>query len=90
MQQLENTSPHFIHCIKPNDKQLPGMYDKDLVLEQLRCCGVLEVLKISRSGYPTRMTHQEFARRYGMAVSFMSMFFLVQVLNSSYYMLAYN
>lgn len=65
MQQLENTSPHFIHCIKPNDKQLPGMYEKDLVLEQLRCCGVLEVVRISRSGYPTRMTHQEFARRYG-------------------------
>ncbi|RVW36507.1 Myosin-2 [Vitis vinifera] len=65
MQQLENTSPHFIHCLKPNDKQLPGMYEKDLVLEQLRCCGVLEVVRISRSGYPTRMTHQEFARRYG-------------------------
>ncbi|RVW93061.1 Myosin-2 [Vitis vinifera] len=65
MQQLENTSPHFIHCIKPNDKQLPGMYEKDLVLEQLRCVGVLEVVRISRSGYPTRMTHQEFARRYG-------------------------
>ncbi|OVA20205.1 IQ motif [Macleaya cordata] len=65
MQRLENTTPHFIRCIKPNSKQLPGMYEKDLVLQQLRCCGVLEVVRISRSGYPTRMTHQQFARRYG-------------------------
>uniref|UniRef100_A0A5B7A9V3 Putative myosin-2 n=1 Tax=Davidia involucrata TaxID=16924 RepID=A0A5B7A9V3_DAVIN len=69
MQQLENSTPHFIRCIKPNSKQLPGMYEKDLVLEQLRCCGVLEVVRISRAGYPTRMTHQEFARRYGFLLS---------------------
>ncbi|XP_058089542.1 myosin-1 isoform X2 [Magnolia sinica] len=65
MQQLENTTPHFIRCIMPNSKQLPGMYENDLVLQQLRCCGVLEVVRIARSGYPTRMTHQQFARRYG-------------------------
>ncbi|KAK4398417.1 Myosin-2 [Sesamum angolense] len=65
MQQLERTTPHFIRCIKPNNKQIPGAFEKDLVLEQLRSCGVLEVVRISRSGYPTRMTHQEFTRRYG-------------------------
>lgn len=65
MQQLEKTTPHFIRCIKPNSKQLPGLFEKDLVLQQLRCCGVLEVVRISRSGYPTRVTHQEFATRYG-------------------------
>ncbi|KAJ8629100.1 hypothetical protein MRB53_022423 [Persea americana] len=65
MQWLENTTPHFIRCIKPNSKQLPGIYEKDLILQQLRCCGVLEVARISRSGYPNRMTHQQFSRRYG-------------------------
>ncbi|XP_065019481.1 myosin-1-like isoform X4 [Musa acuminata AAA Group] len=65
MQRLESTTPHFIRCIKPNSKQLPSMYEHDLVLQQLRCCGVLEVVRISRSGYPTRMTHQLFAERYG-------------------------
>ncbi|XVE50396.1 hypothetical protein DITRI_Ditri01bG0159200 [Diplodiscus trichospermus] len=65
MHQLENTTPHFIHCIKPNRKKLPGIYEEDLVLQQLRCCGVLEVVRISRSGYPTRITHAEFAERYG-------------------------
>ncbi|KAK4796712.1 hypothetical protein SAY86_029038 [Trapa natans] len=65
MHQLETTKPHFIRCIKPNSKQLPGLYEEDLVLQQLRCCGVIEVVRISRSGYPTRMPHQEFAERYG-------------------------
>ncbi|KAK9106296.1 hypothetical protein Syun_022307 [Stephania yunnanensis] len=65
MQRLENTTPHFIRCIKPNNLQQPALYEQGLVLQQLRCCGVLEVVRISRSGYPTRMSHQKFARRYG-------------------------
>ncbi|KAL1192616.1 Myosin-3 [Cardamine amara subsp. amara] len=65
MQRLGNTTPHFIRCIKPNNVQSPGVYEQGLVLQQLRCCGVLEVVRISRSGFPTRMTHQKFARRYG-------------------------
>ncbi|KAE9456426.1 hypothetical protein C3L33_11656, partial [Rhododendron williamsianum] len=69
MKQLESSTPHFIRCIKPNSKKIPGLYEKDLVLEQLRCCGVLEIVRISRSGYPTRVTHQEFAKRYGFLLS---------------------
>ncbi|CAI9768449.1 unnamed protein product [Fraxinus pennsylvanica] len=65
MQRLEKTTPHFIRCIKPNDVQSPGIYNQGLVLQQLRCCGVLEVVRISRSGFPTKMSHQKFARRYG-------------------------
>ncbi|KAG4204083.1 hypothetical protein ERO13_A04G025900v2 [Gossypium hirsutum] len=67
--QLESTRPHFICCIKPNSKQLPGTYEEDLVLQQLRCCGIFEVIRISRSGYPTRMTHQAFSERYGFLLS---------------------
>ncbi|PON96531.1 Myosin head, motor domain containing protein [Trema orientale] len=69
MLQLESTRPHFICCIKPNNKQLPSIYQVDLVLQQLRSCRVLEVLRISRSGYPTRMQHHEFAGRYGFLLS---------------------
>uniref|UniRef100_A0A7N0TUK0 Myosin-1-like n=1 Tax=Kalanchoe fedtschenkoi TaxID=63787 RepID=A0A7N0TUK0_KALFE len=65
MHRLETTTPHFIRCIKPNSVQSPGVYQQGLVLQQLRCCGVLEVVRISRAGFPTRMTHQKFARRYG-------------------------
>ncbi|KAL1823383.1 hypothetical protein ACET3Z_010161 [Daucus carota] len=70
MQQLENSTPHFILCIKPNSGQIPGIFEKELVLKQLRCCEILQVVKISRSGYPTRITHQEFAERYGILSKF--------------------
>ncbi|KAM3384972.1 hypothetical protein ACQJBY_009114 [Aegilops geniculata] len=69
MQQLENTSPHFIRCIQSNNKQRPRQFEHDLVLHQLKCCGVFEVVRISRAGYPTRMTHQQFAERYGFLLS---------------------
>ncbi|KAE8729898.1 Pentatricopeptide repeat-containing protein [Hibiscus syriacus] len=64
MHQLENTTPHLIRCIKPNCKQVPDKFEKDVVLHQLRYCGILEVVRISKSGYPTRMTHQKFTERY--------------------------
>ena len=88
MQQLENSTPHFIRCIKPNSKQLPGIYEKHLVLEQLRSCGVLEVVRISRSGYPTRITHQEFAERWSINppcyILFSSFFIIFQLLMNAY------
>ncbi|KAL8101799.1 hypothetical protein AgCh_033628 [Apium graveolens] len=34
------------------------------------CCEILQVVRISRSGYPTRVTHQEFAERYGILSKF--------------------
>ena len=45
------------------------MFDASLVLHQLRCCGVLEVTRIARAGYPTRYLHQEFADRYGILLT---------------------
>ncbi|KAL1567092.1 myosin-2-like isoform X2 [Salvia divinorum] len=64
IQHLESTKQYFICCIRPNSKQIPGAFEKDIALEQLRCCGILQVVRISKSGYPAQMTHQEFIRRY--------------------------
>lgn len=65
MRRLESTSPHFIRCIKPNNLQLPGIFEQGVVLQQLRCCGVLDAVRIAKSGYHTRMLHTKFAKRYG-------------------------
>ncbi|XP_047971824.1 myosin-2-like [Salvia hispanica] len=64
IQHLESTKQHFICCIKPNNKQIPGAFEKDIALRQLRCCGILQVVRISKSGYLMQMTHQEFTKRY--------------------------
>ena len=53
-----------MRCIKPNAAQVANTFDAGLTLHQLRCCGVLEVTRIARAGYPTRYAHAQFAHRY--------------------------
>lgn len=64
MQQLSSTEPHFVRCILPNLSKRPNTFDKELVLHQLRCNGVLEGIRIARAGYPNKMTFEEFFQRY--------------------------
>eukprot|EP00879_Flechtneria_rotunda_P012719 GHRR01013282.1.p1 GENE.GHRR01013282.1~~GHRR01013282.1.p1 ORF type:complete len:1481 (+),score=699.13 GHRR01013282.1:1396-5838(+) len=61
---LDTTGLHFVRCIKPNAPLSAGQFATDLVLQQLRCCGVLEVARVSRAGFPTRYRHAEFVVRY--------------------------
>jgi myosin-5 len=64
METLSVTNVHYIRCIKPNEKKLPWEFTPQQVLGQLRACGVLETIRISCAGYPTRWTYEEFAERY--------------------------
>ena len=64
MTTLRTTTPHFIRCIIPNDKKKPGALDAQMVLDQLRCNGVLEGIRICRKGFPSRIVFSEFRQRY--------------------------
>jgi myosin-5 len=64
METLSATNVHYIRCIKPNEAKRPWEFAPQQVLGQLRACGVLETIRISCAGYPTRWTYEEFAERY--------------------------
>ena len=64
LERLDASQLHFVRCIKPNASQQPMLFEDPLVLHQLKCCGILEVARIARAGYPTRYSHREFAERY--------------------------
>ncbi|KAK9539701.1 hypothetical protein VZT92_002203 [Zoarces viviparus] len=64
MTTLHNTQPNFVRCIIPNHEKRSGKLDAYLVLEQLRCNGVLEGIRICRQGFPNRIVFQEFRQRY--------------------------
>lgn len=64
METIESTNVHYIRCIKPNEAKVAWKFEPNMVLSQLRACGVLETIRISCAGYPTRWTFEEFAERY--------------------------
>ncbi|KAK4229873.1 P-loop containing nucleoside triphosphate hydrolase protein [Podospora fimiseda] len=68
MHTISNTDVHYIRCIKPNEAKEAWKFEGPMVLSQLRACGVLETVRISCAGYPTRWTYEEFALRYYMLV----------------------
>lgn len=68
MKTINSTNVHYIRCIKPNDAKEAWIFDGPMVLSQLRACGVLETIRISCDGFPTRWTYEEFADRYFMLV----------------------
>ncbi|KAM4553693.1 unconventional myosin-Va-like isoform 1-T1 [Fundulus diaphanus] len=64
MDTLNATTPHYVRCIKPNDLKAPFTLDPVRAVQQLRACGVLETIRISAAGFPSRWTYQEFFGRY--------------------------
>uniref|UniRef100_A0A8C1LWU9 Myosin heavy chain 11 n=1 Tax=Cyprinus carpio TaxID=7962 RepID=A0A8C1LWU9_CYPCA len=64
MTTLHNTQPNFVRCIIPNHEKRSGKIAAHLVLEQLRCNGVLEGIRICRQGFPNRIVFHEFRQRY--------------------------
>lgn len=64
MGTINSTNVHYIRCIKPNEVKEAWVFDNLMVLSQLRACGVLETIRISCAGFPSRWTYNEFVLRY--------------------------
>ena len=64
MENLNSTNPHYVRCIKPNDAKQSFSFDNKRAVQQLRACGVLETVRISAAGYPSRWTYYDFYVRY--------------------------
>ena len=64
MNNLENTNPCYIKCIKPNHHKSPNEFDPPLVLDQLKNTRIVESLEIVQKGFPYRMKYKAFAERY--------------------------
>ncbi|KAM1052126.1 hypothetical protein ACFX19_034171 [Malus domestica] len=66
METLNSTEPHYIRCVKPNNLLKPAVFENVNIMQQLRCGGVLEAIRISCAGYPTRKPFFEFINRFGL------------------------
>lgn len=64
MEKIYSTIPHYIRCLKPNDENVPDSFNRLRITEQLRYGGVLEAVRVARSGFPVRLSHIDFFLRY--------------------------
>jgi myosin-5 len=64
MESIYATTPHYIRCLKPNDQNVSDSFNRIRITEQLRYGGVLEAVRVARSGFPVRLSHLDFYARY--------------------------
>ncbi|KAJ3130576.1 Myosin type-2 heavy chain 1 [Physocladia obscura] len=69
MTTIRATEGHYIRCIKPNMEKEPFKFTGPMVLSQLKACGVLETIKISSAGYPSKVDYAMFCSRYSVLIS---------------------
>ena len=63
---LLKTQPHYIRCIKTNSSKSPLVCHGKMVVEQLLYSGVFEATEIRKKGYPFRLSHERFYRKFWM------------------------
>jgi myosin-5 len=64
MSKIHTTAPHYIRCLKPNDRNVSDCFVRNRINEQLKYGGVLEAVRVARSGFPVRLPHGDFYARY--------------------------
>jgi len=57
---IRSNKQHYIRTIKPNMISCPDNFDDEKVIEQFQYCGIVEAIRISRAGYPVRISREEF------------------------------
>lgn len=61
---LSTCHPHYIRCIKPNDKKAANTFTDARVAHQVKYLGLLENVKVRRAGYAYRQVYDKFFYRY--------------------------
>ncbi|CAH1759161.1 10719_t:CDS:2 [Entrophospora sp. SA101] len=61
---LEETTPWFIFCIRPNNTQLPNQIDSKVLQSQAKSLGLTEIAKRLQVNYTICLTHEEFLEKY--------------------------
>lgn len=64
METINKTSSQYVRCIKPNANKSPEEFDRLMIVEQLRCAGVIAAIRISRAAFPNRLPLAEFQSRF--------------------------
>eukprot|EP00755_Sulcionema_specki_P032642 Sspe_Gene.99187::Locus_72610_Transcript_1_1_Confidence_1.000_Length_3508::g.99187::m.99187/K10357/MYO5; myosin V len=61
---IEQTTPNWVRCIRPNPQKVADKFDAVSVLDQLTCSGVVETVKQRQQGFCYRIRFDDFFSRY--------------------------
>ncbi|KAM9458988.1 unconventional myosin-IXb-like isoform 1-T1 [Salvelinus alpinus] len=64
LETVGRAEPFFILCIRSNAEKKEMLFDDALVLQQIRYTGMLETVRIRKSGYNAKFTFKEFLERF--------------------------
>ncbi|BEI92610.1 uncharacterized protein CcaverHIS019_0502380 [Cutaneotrichosporon cavernicola] len=56
---LASTHVHYVHCIKPNEKAMPRLFEHDRVQLQMEATGVAHISRFARAHGPLKIPREE-------------------------------
>eukprot|EP00288_Rhodomonas_lens_P011274 CAMPEP_0177748744 /NCGR_PEP_ID=MMETSP0484_2-20121128/32102_1 /TAXON_ID=354590 /ORGANISM="Rhodomonas lens, Strain RHODO" /LENGTH=1368 /DNA_ID=CAMNT_0019263653 /DNA_START=40 /DNA_END=4145 /DNA_ORIENTATION=- len=68
MARINAAQPHFVRCINPNSQKSATKLEPEMILDQLRCSGLMEAVRVSRAGFPVRIPHSDFVKRFAILI----------------------
>ncbi|XP_023121402.1 unconventional myosin-IXb isoform X2 [Amphiprion ocellaris] len=66
MKTIEKAEPFFIFCVRSNAEKKELQFDNELVLNQIKYTGILQMIHIQKSGYSAKYTFKEFVKKFRM------------------------
>ncbi|XP_047446077.1 unconventional myosin-IXb isoform X2 [Mugil cephalus] len=66
MQTIDKAEPFFIFCVRANAERKELHFDDELVLQQIKYVGLLQMVQIQKSGYSAKYTFEEFVQKFRM------------------------
>ncbi|XP_026169113.1 unconventional myosin-IXb isoform X2 [Mastacembelus armatus] len=66
METIEKAEPFFIFCVRSNAEKRELHFDGELVLKQIKCTGIVQMVNLQKSGYSAKYTFAEFVKKFRM------------------------
>uniref|UniRef100_A0AAQ4Q340 Myosin IXb n=1 Tax=Gasterosteus aculeatus aculeatus TaxID=481459 RepID=A0AAQ4Q340_GASAC len=66
MESMEKAEPFFIFCLRSNNGKKDLHFDAELVLQQIKYQGLLQMVRLKKSGFSAKYTFKEFVEQFRM------------------------
>ncbi|KAM4728261.1 unconventional myosin-IXb isoform 2-T2 [Anableps anableps] len=65
IETIEKAEPFFIFCVRSNAEKKKLHFDDEVVLNQIKYTGLLQMIHMQKSGYQAKYTFKEFVEKFG-------------------------